>query len=54
LVLLALAILVSAASAQRPSPGAFSKEKTQPIGDIVGRAPITTRQFVQDYKVAFS
>ena len=34
--------------------GAFSKENTQPIRDIVGRAPITTRQFVQDYKAALS
>ena len=34
--------------------GAFSKENTGPIRDIVGRAPITTRQFVQDYKAAFS
>jgi hypothetical protein len=34
--------------------GAFSKENTQPIRDIVGRAPITTRQFAQDYKGAFS
>jgi uncharacterized protein YbjT (DUF2867 family) len=34
--------------------GAFSKENTQPIRDIVGRAPITTRQFVQDYKGAFT
>ena len=34
--------------------GAFSKENTQPIRDIVGRAPITTRQFVQDYKSAFA
>ena len=34
--------------------GAFSKENTQPILDIVGRAPITTRQFAQDYKGAFS
>jgi NAD(P)H dehydrogenase (quinone) len=33
--------------------GAFSKENTQPIRDIVGREPITTRQFVQDYKGAF-
>jgi uncharacterized protein YbjT (DUF2867 family) len=32
--------------------GAFSKENTQPIRDIVGRAPITTRQFVQDHKAA--
>jgi uncharacterized protein YbjT (DUF2867 family) len=34
--------------------GAFSKENTQPIRDIVGREPITTRQFVQDYKSAFA
>jgi uncharacterized protein YbjT (DUF2867 family) len=34
--------------------GAFSKENTQPIREIVGRAPITTRQFAQDYKAAFS
>ena len=34
--------------------GAFSKENTLPIRDIVGRAPITTRQFVQDYKGALS
>jgi uncharacterized protein YbjT (DUF2867 family) len=34
--------------------GAFSKENTQPIRDIVGRAPITTRQFAQDFKGAFS
>jgi uncharacterized protein YbjT (DUF2867 family) len=33
--------------------GAFSHENTQPIHDIVGRAPITTRQFVQDFKGAF-
>ena len=33
--------------------GAFSKENTQPIRDIVGREPITTRQFVQDHKGAF-
>jgi len=34
--------------------GAFSKENTGPIRDIVGRAPITTRQFAQDFKGAFS
>ena len=34
--------------------GAFSKENTQPIRDIVGRAPITTKQFAQDFKGAFS
>jgi hypothetical protein len=33
--------------------GAFSKENTQPIRDIVGRAPITIRQFVQDHRSAF-
>jgi uncharacterized protein YbjT (DUF2867 family) len=33
--------------------GAFSKENTGPIRDIVGRAPITTRQFVQDHKGVF-
>jgi uncharacterized protein YbjT (DUF2867 family) len=33
--------------------GAFSKENTGPIRDIVGRAPITTRQFAQDHKGAF-
>jgi uncharacterized protein YbjT (DUF2867 family) len=42
------------AIARAGSNGAFSKENTQPIRDIVGRAPITTRQFVQDYKHAFS
>jgi uncharacterized protein YbjT (DUF2867 family) len=34
--------------------GAFSKENTQPIREIVGRAPITTQQFAQDYKGALS
>jgi uncharacterized protein YbjT (DUF2867 family) len=34
--------------------GAFSKENTGPIRDIVGRAPITTRQFVQDHRAAFN
>jgi uncharacterized protein YbjT (DUF2867 family) len=42
------------AMARAGGQGAFSKENTQPIRDIVGRAPITTRQFVQDYKGAFS
>jgi uncharacterized protein YbjT (DUF2867 family) len=42
------------AIARAGNKGAFSKEMTQPIRDIVGRAPITTRQFVQDYKGAFS
>ncbi len=34
--------------------GAFSNENTQPIRDIVGRAPLTTRQFVEAYKGVFS
>ena len=34
--------------------GAFSTESTQPIRDIVGRAPLTTRDFVETYKDAFS
>jgi uncharacterized protein YbjT (DUF2867 family) len=33
--------------------GAFAREDTKPIRDIVGRAPITTRQFVEDFKTAF-
>jgi uncharacterized protein YbjT (DUF2867 family) len=31
----------------------FVRDLSQPIRDIVGRAPITTRQFVQDHKAAF-
>jgi uncharacterized protein YbjT (DUF2867 family) len=42
------------AIARAGANGAFSKENMQPIRDIVGRAPITTRQFVQDHKAAFS
>jgi uncharacterized protein YbjT (DUF2867 family) len=34
--------------------GAFSKEQTGPIRTIVGRAPITTRQFVEDFRSVFS
>ena len=33
--------------------GAFSTENTQVIEDIVGRAPITTRQFVEDHQAMF-
>jgi uncharacterized protein YbjT (DUF2867 family) len=33
--------------------GAFSKENTQTVRDIVGRAPFTTRQFVEGYRDAF-
>jgi NAD(P)H dehydrogenase (quinone) len=34
--------------------GALSAEKTEPIRDIAKRAPLTTRQFVEDHKAAFS
>jgi hypothetical protein len=34
--------------------GALSAEKTEPIRDIAKRAPLTTRQFVEDHKGAFS
>ncbi len=33
--------------------GAFSTENTGPIREIVKRAPITTKQFVEDYKSVF-
>ena len=33
--------------------GAFAREDTQPIREFVGRAPISTRQFVEDHKAAF-
>ena len=42
------------AIARAGGQGAFSKENTGPIRDIVGRAPITTRQFAQDHKGALS
>jgi NAD(P)H dehydrogenase (quinone) len=42
------------AIARAGAGGAFSKENTQPIHEIVGRAPLTTRQFAQDYKAAFN
>ena len=34
--------------------GAFSTEATQPITDIVGRAPLTTKQFVEAHKGVFT
>src|SRR6516165_6482114 len=34
--------------------GALSAEKTEPIRDIAKRAPLTTRQFVEDHKAVFS
>ncbi|HEY4773191.1 MAG TPA: NmrA family NAD(P)-binding protein [Xanthobacteraceae bacterium] len=41
------------AIARAGANGAFSTENTQPIREIVGRAPITTRQFVEDHKALF-
>jgi uncharacterized protein YbjT (DUF2867 family) len=34
--------------------GGFSTENTKPIHDIVKRAPLTTRQFVEDFKALFA
>jgi uncharacterized protein YbjT (DUF2867 family) len=34
--------------------GAFSNENTQPTRDLVGRAPLTTRQFVEAHRSAFA
>ena len=41
------------AIARAGNKGAFSKENTQAVREIVGRAPLTTRQFVEAYKGAF-
>ena len=41
------------AIARAGAKGAFSSENTQPIKDIVKRAPLTTRQYVEAYKGAF-
>ena len=42
------------AVARAAANGAFSEEMTQPIQEIVGRAPLTTKQFVEAHKGAFS
>jgi uncharacterized protein YbjT (DUF2867 family) len=42
------------AIARLAAKGAFSDENTGPVRDIVGRAPLTTRQFVADHKGAFA
>lgn len=42
------------AVARAGAAGAFAEEMIEPIRDIVGRAPITTKQFVQDNKAAFA
>ncbi len=41
------------AVARAGAAGAFAEEMTEPIREIVGRAPITTRQFVTDFKAMF-
>jgi NAD(P)H dehydrogenase (quinone) len=40
--------------AKLAAKGGFSAEHTKPIKDILGREPISTKQFVQDYKAAFT
>jgi uncharacterized protein YbjT (DUF2867 family) len=40
--------------ARAGAKGAFSNENTKPIHDIVKRAPMTTRKFVEDYKAVFA
>lgn len=42
------------ASTKVAAGGAFSTENTKPIENLVGRAPITTRQFVEEFKARFS
>jgi hypothetical protein len=42
------------ASAKVATAGAISTENTKLIEDLVGRAPVTTRQFVEDFKAAFN
>jgi uncharacterized protein YbjT (DUF2867 family) len=42
------------ATAKLGAAGAFSTENIKPIEDLVGRAPITTKQFVEDFKALFS
>ena len=40
-------------TAKVAAAGAFSTEQSKLIEDLVGRAPITTKQFVEDFKAAF-
>lgn len=42
------------AVARAAANGAFSEEMTQPIQEIVGRAPLTTKQFVEANKAMFA
>jgi uncharacterized caspase-like protein len=41
-------------AAQIAANGGLSTEKTEPVRNIVHRAPITTKQFVEDHKQVFS
>jgi NAD(P)H dehydrogenase (quinone) len=42
------------AMARAGANGAFSNENTQPVREIAGRAPLTSRAFVEAHKAAFS
>ena len=42
------------ACAKLGAAGAFSTENTKLIENLVGGAPITTKQFVEDFKAALS
>jgi uncharacterized protein YbjT (DUF2867 family) len=42
------------AVARAAANGAFSEEMTEPIREIVGRAPLTTKQFVEAHKAMFA
>jgi uncharacterized protein YbjT (DUF2867 family) len=42
------------AVARAAANGGFSAENTQPIRDILGRPPLTIRNFIEDHKAAFS
>jgi uncharacterized protein YbjT (DUF2867 family) len=42
------------AIARAGANGAFSSENTQPIREIVGRPPLTLKEFVEDHKAVFS
>ena len=39
--------------AKSTADGGFSRQNTKPIVDIVGREPITIKQFVEDFKAQF-
>ena len=41
-------------AAQVAAKGGLSTERTEPIRNIVHRAPISTKQFVEDHKQVFS